>query len=31
LTQYVNQLETDLSTNINPQALNQATGRSTGN
>jgi peptidyl-prolyl cis-trans isomerase D len=31
LTQYVNQLETDLSTNINAQALNQATGRSTGN
>ena len=31
LTQYVNQLETDLSTNVNPQALNQAVGRSTGN
>ncbi len=31
LTQYVNQLETDLNTNVNPQALNQATGRSTGN
>jgi peptidyl-prolyl cis-trans isomerase D len=31
LTQYVNQLETDLNTNVNPQALNQAVGRSTGN
>jgi peptidyl-prolyl cis-trans isomerase D len=31
LTQYVNQLETDLNTNVNPQALNQATGRGTGN
>jgi peptidyl-prolyl cis-trans isomerase D len=31
LTQYVNQLENDLSTNVNPQALNQAVGRSTGN
>jgi peptidyl-prolyl cis-trans isomerase D len=31
LSQYVNQLEADLNTNVNPQALNQATGRSTGN
>ena len=31
LTQYVNQLETDLNTNVNPQALNQAVGRGTGN
>ena len=31
LTQYVNQLESDLNTNVNPQALNQAVGRGAGN